>query len=353
MIIGIDAVLPLTVGRGWARYAKGVVSALAEANELKLRVLVPEAAFQSQFARSLATHVNVDVLQVGPQYLPEEVLGAVDVLHVLTRYCPETGLRPLVVTVHDVSPLAKRAFRCEQRGRTLAALQQINEAGAEIVAVSEATRRELVERASVDPRRVHVIYPGVDEHFLDHGLSQRSTSRRQPYVLYVGGAGENKNLGNLVRAAGMLWADSGVETVLVGAREWGYDTLRIADGAGCVHIGKVDDDTLAALYQNAVALVFPSLHEGFGLPIVEAMACGCPVVCSSIPVFEEIAGDSAMYCDPEDPAKIAGAVRTLLGDENLRTELIRAGVARAGRFRWSRCALRLASLYEAARQSWS
>ena len=166
---------------------------------------------------------------------------------------------------------------------------------------------------------------------------------KNPYFLYVGNIKPHKNLGTLIRAFNSLVEDFPYDLVLVGKRE-GFITgdsatiLRAGEQSGRVHFtDHVDDGVLKQYMAHAEALVFPSLYEGFGLPPLEAMAAGCPVIASSAASIPEICGDAALYCDPHSSEDIAGKIRLLAGDVTLRNELRRKGVKHAKQFTWDSC----------------
>jgi glycosyltransferase involved in cell wall biosynthesis len=188
-----------------------------------------------------------------------------------------------------------------------------------IVAVSEFSRSETVELAGVPGDRIHVVPHGVDSVFTPDG--PRTDGE---YVLAVATLEPRKNLARAVGAA----REAGVELRVVGARGWGGVDV---DG----WVGEVPDTELAALYRGARCVLYPSLYEGFGLPVLEAMACGTPVVTSAATAMEEVAGGAAVLVDPLDVAAIAGGIHDALGR---RDELATAGLARAREFTWERTA---------------
>jgi glycosyltransferase involved in cell wall biosynthesis len=168
----------------------------------------------------------------------------------------------------------------------------------------------------------------------------------------VGGAGPNKNLERLIGAVRLLRKTHPVELVIAGDRSWDHENLRSALGAPMPEwirlVGYVTDEELSSFYRNAAVCVFPSLHEGFGLPVLEAMACGTPLACSRIPVLEEVARNAVAYFDPLAVEDIAMAVRSLLEDRRLRSDLVARGRARAREFTWARTARKTIEVYRQA-----
>ena len=216
---------------------------------------------------------------------------------------------------------------------------------ARVVTVSEFSRGEILEWTGAEPDRVLCVPNGVSDRFTPHGPRHEPGV---PYLLFVGNRKPHKNLSGLLAAAGMLGpTDAGpVHVIVTGGED---DELRAnaaaAGLAGRVHaVGRADDAALAALYRGAAATVLPSFYEGFGLPVIEAMACGCTVVCSDRTSLPEVAGDAAVLCDPSDVDSIAAALTRVLTNETLRADLNTRGPARAAAFSWDTAAERIAAV---------
>jgi glycosyltransferase involved in cell wall biosynthesis len=205
-----------------------------------------------------------------------------------------------------------------------------------LITPSEFSRAELVEVLEAAPERVVVIPGGVDERFFADADPRPAAERHclaRPYVLAVGTMSARKNLGALEPAAAAL-AERGIDLVLAGS-DRGY--LR-GPGAGMRRLGYVDDEDLPGLYAGARAFVMPSTYEGFGLPCLEAMACGTPVVAANRGALPETCGDGALLADPDDPGAFAEALVTAACDEAVRKAMVQAGRRRAARFPWNRAA---------------
>jgi alpha-1,3-rhamnosyl/mannosyltransferase len=364
VIVGIDARIPVFTGRGWGRYTREIIAALAATNELELRVLLPSGRPGHGLAEHVRPYRNVRVAfapfeptspdhywQAAGGITLEQALGRVDLLHSPTRFILPTETRPLVATVHDVAPLADPPFKPSYRAATLRAIEYIRTHHVRLLTVSEFTRGELSTRAGLDVRDVAVVHPGVSDVF----LAPRDESVGSPddtYLLYVGGAGPNKNVQRLLASVRLLRETAPIDLVMAGDRAWDHAELAGALGPSPPSwirlTGYVTDSELARLYRQAAACVCPSLHEGFGLPVLEAMACGTPLACSRIPVLEEVAGDAAAYFDPLVVEDIAATLSALLNDRRAASELAARGRERARAFTWATAARKTIDVYRAA-----
>jgi glycosyltransferase involved in cell wall biosynthesis len=253
--------------------------------------------------------------------------------------------RSQVITVHDlafaampetVSPATLDGLR-EHLPRTLYHADLL-------IAVSDATAGDLVDRLSMSPRSIRTIHEGVDPGFADGAAKDPPDETPKSYVLFVSTLEPRKNVIGVVRAFRLMveWGYQG-DLVLVGRWGWRTDTIRAEIESSPVrnrihHLDYVDRPELAALYGAADALLFPSWLEGFGLPLLESMACGTPVVTSGTAAMPEIAGPAAVYVDPESPHSIASATTALLRDPQHRDRLVALGRERARKFSWDRAA---------------
>jgi glycosyltransferase involved in cell wall biosynthesis len=205
-----------------------------------------------------------------------------------------------------------------------------------VITVSEFSKAELVEVLGLAPEAVEVVPEGVDERFgpeVDPAPARAAYALDRPYVLTLGTVSARKNLDGLESAARAL-GESGIDLVVAGS-DRGY--LR-SSAVAFRRLGYVPDSVLPSLYVGARALAVPSRYEGFGLPCLEAMACGVPVVCSRAGALPETCGDAALMADPDAPSAFADAVLTAATDERERDRLTQAGLARAAMFPWARTA---------------
>ena len=239
-------------------------------------------------------------------------------------YPPQrAGVR--ATTIHDLVPLHHPEWTT---GRTRAMhRRKYRNAAATCDAVfvnSEYTGSDVARTLGIPEDRIHVARPAPKDVYRPDGPAAELGA---PYVLTVATLEPRKNLQVLVEAHRRLGRD--LELAVVGAEGWGEQPL--LDGAGIRRLGYVSDDELARLYRGAAAVAYPSRYEGFGIPVLEAMACGVPVVVSSHPSLDEAAGDAAVRADPADPAAFASAIVRALAE---REELVRLGLAHVRRFSW-------------------
>jgi glycosyltransferase involved in cell wall biosynthesis len=220
-----------------------------------------------------------------------------------------------------------------------------------IVTVSRFSRGEIIRHLSADPQDVTVISEGADHMAriaADAAILQKHGLQAKRFVLVVGNLAAHKNLPALSKLAAML-SERGVNLVITGGIGGGafQSVARIKLPQPALYVGRISDGELKALYQSAMCFVFPSLYEGFGLPVVEAMATGCPVVAADIPVFRELFEGAVQFCDPHSPADIAMRVIQLLDDHDLQARLRTAGLDLARDMTWAGAASELAAVISA------
>lgn len=274
-----------------------------------------------------------------------------------------------VVTIHDVIPMLfpGHAPKAKKSRMYLLYRRVMLEAGARadaIIAVSDCSRRDILEQLRIPPsshEKVRRVFNGVAERFSPSPADPASPPRR-PFgpgrparLLYVGRSDPYKNLPGLIRAMAIVRERSPFPVALqiAGSKDERYpEAPRLANELGLddlVHwTGFLDDDRLLAAYRSADLLVQPSTYEGFGLPVIEAMACGTPVVCSRAGSLPEVAGDAARMIDPDDPNDLADGILHVLQDDELAEQLAFRGVARAAAFTWDRTARETIAVYETA-----
>jgi glycosyltransferase involved in cell wall biosynthesis len=297
---------------------------------------------------------------VAPGRAAADVPGDVEVLHhPVTVPIPRLRGVPTVTTVYDVQhhELPQFFSRAERAFRRWA-YDGAARAADVVITSSEYSRERLVELAGVAPERVEAVPLGIDhERFRpEPGEADASLSRRlglpERYIVYPANLWPHKNHARLIEALGAA-ADRDIRLVLTGHGDGRAGELRErvrrAGVEGRVrHLGYVEPDDMPALLRGAVAMVFPSLYEGFGSPPLEAMACGCPVASSASASLAEAVGEAALILDPHSTESIAEAIDRLTADAALRDTLRSAGLARAARYSWSGAAATHRSIYERA-----
>jgi glycosyltransferase involved in cell wall biosynthesis len=288
----------------------------------------------------------------------------VDLVHVLAFGYPVSTGRPLVVTVHDIGPLTQPQFFPRFPAFLMRhGLRQLERRADGIICVSQATADELQSYLAADlSERLHVIHEGVASAFADPDPPDPGIVRKDlvpleaPFLLAAGASSPRKNLARVVQAFDRVADAFPHHLVIVGGKGWmddvdvrGIATARHRDR---IHaLGYVSDSQLAAIYRGAEAFVHVSLYEGFGLPVLEAMASGCPVIASDIPQHREVAADAALFVEPTDVEAIAGALEILTSDNQRIRDLQQLGLRRAAEFTWARCAARTISVYQRVAQA--
>jgi glycosyltransferase involved in cell wall biosynthesis len=324
MQVAID-VSPLVQTRaGTARYLNGLLRELRRRDDVEVST--------RSFGRDdrLSTLVRDGVWY--PFLLGRE--AAADVLHCPTYRGPLRTRVPFVVTVHDLAVLRHpKAFNRWTRVYSPRVVPRVLRAARRVIAVSEFTRRELIDLLGVPEERIHVVPNAVGDEFTQDGPAEQGD-----YVLAVGTLEPRKNLDRLVEAV----RRTDTELRIVGARGWGGVEV---GGNGVRWLGEVSDAELARLYRGAACVAYPSLYEGFGIPVLEAMACGAPVVTTRGTAMEEVANGAAVLVDARDPAEIAAGILRAVEDRN---RLVARGLERARAFRWDAVAAATVDVYRKA-----
>ena len=355
MLIGIDASRATIAQRtGTENYSLQVIRGLvAAAPEHRFRLYLRE----SDAAGLLPWGPNAEARVLRPRRLwthlglsAEMAHRPPDVLFVPAHVVPLRHPRATVVTIHDVG---YRFFPAQHTWRSRTYLDLSTRyscrAASHIVADSQATASDLQTAYGVPASKISVVHLGLDPALQPASLEDQVRVRaryglQHPYVLYVGTIQPRKNLARLVQAFARLPSSLGpLDLVLAGPTGWLAQGIRRAAqesglGQRLRFPGYVPYEDLAPLLSAAACFVLPSLYEGFGLPVLEAMACGAPVVCSDAGALPEAAGDAALLFPPTDVEALRAALTRVLQDEALRADLIGRGRAHVQRFSWTRCA---------------
>ncbi|RME48290.1 MAG: glycosyltransferase family 1 protein [Chloroflexi bacterium] len=387
MRVGIDFTPAVQQQAGIGRYTRELVRALAQLDARNQYVLFQASRGACVDVGRWPANFRVRSVPVTDRWLaivwqrlglpiPVELFtGAVDVFHSPDFVLPPVRRARTVLTVHDLSFLTRpetsdpglRAYLTRAVPRAVAQADHI-------LADSRSTKEDLVTCLGASPEQITVVYPGVDPRFRpleDETVIADVCTRyelRRPFILAVGTLQPRKNYPALIEAVvrlgegcaevfdalSMSQAGSrpaSPSLVIAGSRGWLdqeiFETVeRLGAGDRVRFLGFVRDEDLPALYNAAAILAMPSLYEGFGLPVLEAMACGTPVVTSNVSSLPEVAGDAALLVSPRDVAGLSDALCRLLTDWDLQARLRQRGLAQAQKFTWQKAAEAVLGVYE-------
>jgi glycosyltransferase involved in cell wall biosynthesis len=368
--IAIDAHSVGTGLGGNESYATNLIEALAEidqSNRYILYVTKREAVerFSNRWpnfsVRSTLPHTPL--IRIPLTLSAELRRNPVDVLHVQFT-APPFSPCPVVVSIHDLSfEHLPETFKWRSRKQLRITVRRSAREASQVIALSEYARKDIIATYHVNPEKISAIPLAAPAHFRPIRNAEELQRVRQTYgiegeyILSVGTIQPRKNLSRLVAAYSRLrWAKPGVKLpklVLAGKCAWLYDEtlrrikeLKISDSV--ILPGYVPETDLPALYSGALCFIYPSYFEGFGLPPLEAMKCGAPVIVGDRTSLPEVVGDAGLLVDPFDVDALARAIETVIGDSNLRAELSVKGLARAKLFDWRETARQTLAVYKKA-----
>ncbi|OGM01373.1 hypothetical protein A2480_02280 [Candidatus Uhrbacteria bacterium RIFOXYC2_FULL_47_19] len=295
--------------------------------------------------------LNLSIFLTGRPKL-EEMVGEFDL-----AYLPDLNFlathQPYTLTVHDLSFIRRpEFFSCKHRLRNrLTGLRRVLNQAALVIAASNHTKEDLVEVFNLDEALIQVVNPGVDTNFY-HPLAIAETADirkkyglSEQFVLFLATLEPRKNVIGIIQAFDR--ADTGeTELVLAGGRGWLYNqifkTAKMSHKRDKIKfLGYIDENDKPALYSAATTFVYPSFYEGFGMPVLEALACGTPVIASSTTSLPEVVGEAGLLVNPDRTEEITWAINTILNDAELERHLRQAGPTRASQFTWDLSADRL------------
>lgn len=358
--IGIDARLYGPLGKGLGRYTQEITDNIIrmDAQNEYVVFLCRENFGEFECDGKRVKKVFADARWYG---LAEQVImpyliwnNKIDLMHFphfnVPLFCPAR----FIVTIHDLiltrfpsaraTTLAPLMYKIKNIGYKLIISSAIKRAR-KIITVSEFTKNDIVNYFRADPEKIVVTYEGVSD-FRDDAVADAGIE--SPYLLYVGNAYPHKNLDGLIGVFDKVnKKHPDLKLVLVGKEDYFYKRIKesVGNNSSVVFMGYVSDSRLKGLYKKAAAYVFPSLYEGFGLPPLEAMACGCPVASSDKASMPEILGDAALFFNPEDKNDFENKLDLILEDGNLRNELIRKGYDRIKKYNWIDCVKKTLAIY--------
>ncbi len=284
---------------------------------------------------------------------------SLDVIHDPTGAAPfafGTGRAKSVTTIHDVVPLSFPGVSTRLDSLIYTRwLPRITPRLNAIITVSEASKRDIIHHYKLRPERVHAIPNAADAHFhpatpedIDRVRAKYALPER--YLLFVGSIEERKNLKRVLEAYSRIQHNIPQRLVIVGPKKWKYQQITTALQdlnleESVIFTGYADQADLPVIYSGSDAFIYPSLYEGFGMPPLEAMACGVPVITSNTSSLPEVVGEAALLVDPYDVEALAGAMQKIVTDADLSARLRAAGLARAAGFSWERSAAAVAAVY--------
>ena len=360
MRIGFDGRSLVSPAGGVRRYAGELLDGLVRGNPNDTIVVFgasADAAQRHAVQRRSVRQIFPTNLGWSLVDLPRAIRNeALDVFHAPAYTAPLHGAHPLALTIHDVSyerhpewypyrrdPIRRWFYRHSARTADV------------IITDSDFSRREIAAAYGLDPSHIRVVPLGVGGPFLASTSPRRPADVKQPYVLHVGDLHVRRNLRTLVRALARLPSVSSQITppllVLAGTDRGERANIESEARRANIQIrflGPVDDDALVALYAGAAAFVYPSRYEGFGLPLLEAMACGAPVIGARAGAIPEVVGDAGILVDPDDEVEMATWISRLMTDGDLADRFRRAGRKRAMDYTWERTARQTTDAYEEA-----
>ncbi len=254
------------------------------------------------------------------------------------------GSKPFVLTIHDLTH-EKQGWSTKWNDWSIKGKKILAEKAVRIIAVSENTKKDIVELLNIHPDKITVIYHGCN--FVPNREKKMHLPER--FILFVGERGGYKNFINLAKAFSQLCKSDNELRLIVAGKPFSADeqallkSLSIDENTIQLFAG---NEELAELYASALAFVFPSTYEGFGIPILEAFTCGCPVILSDASCFPEIAGNAGAYFDPLSVDAMVEAIKKIIDDSSYRNNLIQAGTERAKLFSWEKAAAETLQLYK-------
>lgn len=372
MRIGLEITAAVQQGGGIGRYVREMLSALSDIDQSnQYRLFYASKNKSSHATLDLPDNFRVRHLPVNDIWLAriwqrirlplpvELITGFLDIYHSPDFTLPPTlSDIPTLLTVHDLSFLRDPESAAPGlRGYLEVAVKRSVQLATHVLADSQSTKNDLIELYTTPEDKITVLYAGVSSTFrpitdLDQLMKVRKRYKLgdQPFVLSVGTLQPRKNHATLIKAFELTLMDSDYNLVLAGGKGWSYEEVYdLVRSRGLQHRvlfpGFVADEDLSALYSSADVMVFPSLYEGFGLPVLESMACGVPVLASNISCLPEVAGSAALFVDPRDVEAMSAAMLKLVSNVDLRENLRKKGFERVEQFSWQSSAANLLRVY--------
>jgi glycosyltransferase involved in cell wall biosynthesis len=360
MRIAIDARLVSYIQGGTSRYTLSLVQAMASLVAQETLLVLegrhagenhgwPENVRRAQVLTPPHHRLEQVTLPIELLLLGADLLHSPDFVPPFRRTCRS------VITIHDLAFLRFPRLLTPESARYYNQVDRAVRSADAVIVVSEATRRDVLDLLKADPTKVAVVYEAASPECVPLPPEKVAEQRArlglpERFALFVGTIEPRKNLPVLLRAYAQVWEEHRVPLVVVGRKGWLYEEVfRTQDSLGLkdevLFVGPVGGDQLVHYYNCADCLVLPSLYEGFGLPVLEAMACGKPVVVSNVSSLPEIVSDAGLLVEPDDVEGLAAAIGSLLGNPDLRDEMGEKALARSAQFSWERAARETLDLY--------
>jgi glycosyltransferase involved in cell wall biosynthesis len=372
--IGIDARFYGPVGKGLGRYTKEVVDRILTLDKTNEYIIFLGEKNFSQF-HPVNPRVKKVLARVRWYTLAEQIImpalikkEKIDLMHFPHFNVPWFCSTKFVVTIHDLiltkfptpraTTLDPWLYKIKHKGYQLVISQAIKQAQ-QVITVSRFTKNDIIKKFKVNPEKIIIIHEGVANKLLIASTSSNDKkvifkyNIKKPFLLYVGNAYPHKNLDGLVKVfAKIKEKNNNLQLVLVGKDDYFYRQIKkIAIGLkkvnkDIVFPGFVPDEELVSFYRCALAYIFPSFYEGFGLPPLEAMAQGCPVISSNQASLPEILGRAALYFNPYNQREMQEKIERIITDLDWRQKLIKTGYQQVKKYSWDKCAKEMLNVYK-------
>lgn len=357
MKIGIDGRLWYESGVG--RYIRNLVLEIEKQNKKdEFLIFLNSKAFEKiEFTNKNFKKIKADI----PWHTLREQVNFkgvlehenLDLMHFPYFSYPILYSKPFLVTIHDLiidhyptgnsSSLPFPFYKLKRLAYKKITRNSVKKAK-KIIVPSNATKDELVKLYKANPEKIKTIYEGFDPLISSKNSGSELVSKN--YILYVGNAFPHKNLKTLIKAFKKLRDEMKIDLVLIGRKDYFYENLEENSYPGIFFLHNIEDSQLFEYYTNAKCLVMPSVMEGFGLPLLEAMSLSCPVISSKTAALKEIGGTACLYFDPENEGDLIEKIQRIINDKELRREMVNEGLMQSKKFSWENCAKETLKLYE-------
>lgn len=368
--IGMDVKILTTNISGLERYMYQLIVHLSKIEKEKRFYIFlhqPVFAFDNKVGQNFKEEIEKDPKKLITSQNKKIARGEIDLFHVTWQDMFWYHNLPLlwsdksVITIHDLINLLITEYHHPIERLTYKIMLKCAVRWADrIIAVSEYTKQDIIKHLKADEKKIKVIYPATDSRFqpiLNRQVIENMKSKYhipEKYILTVGKSYTHKNIPHLIKAFKNLVSKENIghKLVLVGEKYWGQANLQIQKIIAelgleekVIWFGYVDDEDMPAIYNGADLFVLPSYYEGFGLPVLEAMACGTPLIASNVTSIPEVVGDAGILVSPTDVEELTRSMAALLKDQELRNTLIKKGLERSKTFSWEKCARETLEVY--------